>query len=251
MEKTALGQVKAWLTDAAMLAALSVFGYTLAYLYEVGFANHFGYPSYLISPTPPVIAGALVVLSLGAQILALLGVLWSDLKEPEWKDVALNIAMLWCFAIIMLIQSDSTLKTVAVVVAVFAVTAFLTVTSRETRRIRGNHPAGPGMLQRFKTNMVVTGISGLIATGLAAQVVGELVAKSQQTFFLLDAKTNFAVVRIYGDVVVAAKMNMATEQFTGEYFVGKLGSDDLKLHLKRETFPKARPRVFPSTEPAR
>lgn len=57
----------------------------------------------------------------------------------------------------------------------------------------------------------------------------------------MASKPGFAIVRMYGELVVSVKVDRNTGQLTGEYFIGKFGSDELKLELKRERVLQPRP----------
>lgn len=80
---------ESYLTDAILLAALSVAGYSCAFMYEYGYARHFGIPIYFVSPDYSVIAGALsglgLMLILLVQIFNFTSIIFRDVGLPKLR----------------------------------------------------------------------------------------------------------------------------------------------------------------------
>lgn len=258
-----------WVTDAVLLAALSVTGYAVAFAFEMGYAAHFGYPATVISPTPATIASALLLLVFGIQIIAQFFVWVTQQKDAGRRRAITETFFLLIFLLVVLVAVPFGWLQVALatlnLATIVVIWGFRLLAEARARSDRAKAKAtiistglGSGTSQvvssplLFKGSVIpfsplhhrawiLSACVGVAVLTVAIETVGQFVAKGQRTFYMLKSKPDFAVVRIYGDVVVASKVDLATEHFTGDYIIGKVGDSDMKLELSRVVFRKTRP----------
>lgn len=261
------GILKNWVTDAFLLAALSVGGYAVAYAFETGYAAHFGYPAYLITPTFSTIAQALFALVIFGEVVVHLVVFAIHQKDPELRLLVLQSLMaLIAGAIAILVIPQTWLFAVVASLLALGVAVLWWMRARRSRQLgavtaasqlfpRGLPPGGIQSAGQRLRRAILTAEPGsfhlwfIIITCLVtffnlAHATGGYMAFKQHTFYMLKSKPDFVVLRIYGELVVAGEINRSTQSFTGNYLVGKLGDADMKLELSRAEFGKQRPYVM-------
>jgi hypothetical protein len=213
-------------TDALLLGALSALGYCVALAYEAGYASHFGYPSYLITPTPNVIVTALaaILMVVFGFVLPLV-----DLFESPGgrnKGIAALIVLWFVLAGSYLFTVSnyalSSLVTFGLSVAIFCFLQWAGAVDAKQGRVTG---------RKAKS---VSGVLLLVSTVyVLASFFGTLTAMNQKAFFFLKSKPDFAVVRLYDSVAVAVRFDFQTQQFTREYLAFKMGDELKELNLVR------------------
>ena len=92
--------------------------------------------------------------------------------------------------------------------------------------------------------MWVIAVLAVVALGFCARSGGGVWARMEKDFYALDDSPEFVMVRMYGDLIVSVRVDMATERFTGEYAVMKLGDQTKSIHLRHVRLDRRRP-VFP------
>lgn len=201
--------------DAALLiAVLSAFGYCVAFAYETGYADHFGYPWYLISPTPSVIVTALaIVFCLVLGVTPLVASEIENTRSVEWVLFAFGVILVLVYVSTRSPRLDG--KAVIVILALIAVVIWGFLFTRKARR-----PA---------TRLLMGTIGTFLATGVAASLIGTFVAGGQKAFFFLPGKPDFAVVRMYGEVAIAVRYDFPKQRFVREFRVFKLGEKEMQL----------------------
>ena len=228
-----------------MLAGFSFGGYAIAYSFEVGYASHFGFPEYLISPTTSVIACALLALSAGAQVLVTVWALWQ--KQSSWPARmsinALCIMGVTAAAAVIFYPEDSSIS------IFFGVTSLLFGLVGVFMWLIHRAPGEEMKVQeKNKDSVIVSLVFAIVMLAVAAQITGMAVARNQKIFYVMSEDPSYAIVRIYGDFVVAVRFDLDSQKLTGEYIVSKFEGDDQKLLLKRKKYDKPRRITFGFSE---
>ena len=247
---------KKWMTDAILLAALTGWGYAVAYAFEMGYADHFGYPHYVISPTPATIAYALIILLLvGSVAFQAIGVAASQ-ADPRLRAALLFSLLLGSMAFVLVVVSPWPAVSVATVAIGLAVLSWVWWRYFSVTRRRKTHVKNPGRAnvsavsdgknerqtrapssdqiphtEQNRTHLALLGFAALLTTFWIGQLGGQYVARLQNRFYMMQSRPDFAVVRMYGELVVAAKINKSTGLFTGDYLIAKVGDAEIKLDL--------------------
>jgi hypothetical protein len=79
-------------------------------------------------------------------------------------------------------------------------------------------------------------VMGSSLSGLSGTATGE----TEKTYLVFSDAPNVAVIRIYGDKIVAVLFDRKTKVLTGQAIVRKLDKEDLKLTLEKNIGPLAR-----------
>lgn len=232
---------QSWLTDAIFLAFVSVSGYGLAFVFELGFAWHSGFPTYVIAPTPSNIAAAVLVIATLGLGLPMFGMFLLERRDLHERVHSVIVLMYFVFILLGMAVAPDGWPTY--IFAAFGIWVMATFWVGEQRSKKRRLLSGPifswSPLVRHQFSLLLT-IAPITLASLTLYA-GAATGRSQQTFYFLALKPDFAVIRMYGEVVVAARINRATSLFTGEYIIGKFDSDDMKLSLKRERLAGRRP----------
>lgn len=227
-------------TDAAALAALTVVGYGLAYLFEAGIARHFGYPGYLIElNTATLVSSLIFIIAISYAMIPFIA--FSRTKEivekDNWVDFSLFTVMsiMWLLVALPANFSTETLWVGAVFVVVYFLQLGLMTWLKE------NKPKYE-FYQKRKALVTVVLFGLVLFTG--ASSLGMFVGKNMQSFSFLKADPSYAVVRAYGSTLIAIKYDFDKAEFTNEYRVIKLPDDkdgmnfvNIKLNSQRPLKP--------------
>ena len=213
-------------TDAVALAACSGFGYVLALQYERGFCSYFGVPEMLIAPTVPLIAtGVTLVLSTAAVGVMTPFVPVSAIKLSErMRSLITSLATLAAAIAFGLLLGQVISATAASLVAFFAM---ICVASTMASKLMNN--AGRGALS-FK---VTAGVLVLLGTLTLAPIAGRMRASITTIYYTLEDQRDFAVIRNYGDVLVAVRVDRVHRRFLSEVLVLR-PEDGTKIRMYRE-----------------
>jgi len=231
-------------TDAVLLACLTGLGYWIAFAYESGYATHFGYPNYVISPTIGVIVTAIGTLALS---LAALAPMIMDMTKPgdaKARRLAYNYLLLVIFfaaALYTFYVSNYDWKALwKLVPGLVLFFALRWTTKLDADKGRFPHP---------KASLVFLVLSAALLLNFLANLLGLVAAQNQKVFYFLADKPDFAVVRIYDGLVIGVRFDAAKQQFLGEYTIVKLGEDLKTLQLKRVALKDPRLPVMKNGEP--
>jgi len=257
---------KRWMTDAIFIAALTGSGYAVAYAFEMGYADHFGYPHYVISPTPATIAYALIILFLvGSVAFQAIGVAALQ-ADPLLRATLLFSLLLGAMVFVLVVISPWPAVSIAtasiglVILTLFWWRYFSLIRSRKRRAKdtgRADVSAVPDgkndrqpraassdqnpLTRQYRAHLAFLGFACLILTVWASQLGGQYAGRQQGKFYMMQSRPDFAVVRMYGELVVAAKINKSTGLFTGDYLIAKVGDAEAKLDLTAFTSRATRP----------
>ena len=214
-------------TDALLLGALSAAGYCIAFAFESGYAKHFGYPTYLVSPTPSVI-----VTAVAATLFIVLGLAMPIVEAVESahksrRKRAVNIGF-GIFLVLMvgsaLIEGNFEMKAwITAGLTILVMTGMFWSSKKDAENGKVAGPTG--------FSLGVTALL-LIVTYTLANLAGLVSAMNQQVFFFLPGKPDFAVVRLYDSTAIAVRYDFDKKKFAGEYRILKL-KDDGELKLER------------------
>jgi len=236
-------QTESWVkklgTDALVLATITAIGYALAYRFEMGFANHFGYPRYLIEPTTGTIAYSLMFMVLGAFIFLPLATLTFQKGQETGRyidrqvvDMALFLALL-LLAMMSWTSFGTTWRTAINVCAIFT-GYFLFVWLENRVRARG---VPRTRLQRLKA--MFAGIFLLMCVAVGASLLGASTAKYEKRYSFLKDDPAFAVVRIYNGTMIAVKYDFERNTFLDEFRLIRLGDSKEGIGFTTKRLAKA------------
>jgi len=231
-------------TDAVFLAVLSGLGYWIAFAYESGYASHFGYPTFLISPSLSAIIvafGALAGALMGAAPIVMDLFRSGDARARRlayWVVIGGLFAFFALQAFFISNYSWSALWRVAPGVLLF-------ILVRWTSRLQDK----AGGAANFKVSMALLALVMAMVLHFMSSFLGLAAAKDQRVFYFLTAKPEYAAVRIYDGMTIAVRFNGQTNSFTGEYLLLKLGEEPKELGLKRVALMVPRLPVLKSGEP--
>lgn len=213
-------------TDALLIGALSVAGYGIAFAYEAGYAKHFGYPSYLISPTPSVIAVALgAVFGLVIGLFPILINLFGNDKDTKNRAISFIVFVIFIPYIFFYEYSIRNYE-ISSIWSAFAVSLAVLIALFVKRRTENYFDAR-------LTNIVFSlGLGGL-SLASAAFIIGIYEAKGESSFYFLKDKPDYAVVRLYESMAIAVRYDFDKKNFEQEYYVLKIGDEKSDLEMKR------------------
>lgn len=237
-------QTESWFkklgTDALVLGAVTVLGYAVAYLFELGVSRHFGYPRYLIEPTTSVLASSLVLLAIFVFGFIPLFVLSYDNDIPLGarfngiSDWLLFVALFVCWGLIIAIGRLSW-ETAAIGVAfAIAYSIFLWLEFSYLKNLKA--------LARiqYKKRVVLLAVA-LMDVSVGAFTAGAMTAGVQERFAFLKSDPSYAVVRIYSGTMIAMKYDSDKKRFADEYRLIKLGDDKAGMDFIIRRLTEKRP----------
>lgn len=231
-------------TDAVVLATLTGIGYWVAFAYESGFASHFGYPTYLISPSLNVILPAIAAIA--ATLAALMPAALDFLKRRKpslrktWLWFALGLLTLF-FTTNLFISSNYDWKVfwrIPFAIVVYIVFT-LSAVSDAKEGVALSRSASIGALVLFAA----------VFTNVASTFMGMMAAKDQKVFYFLVDNPEYAVVRLYDGLAIAVRYDASKKTFVGDYRAMKVGDEPKELRLKRTAILETRLPVMKSGEP--
>jgi hypothetical protein len=227
--------IKKFGTDALLIGALSALGYCVAFAYEAGYASHFGYPTYLITPTPNII-----VTALASILIAFYGFLPSfaqafdkdnSAARQHGREVAEVVVVLTIPGYVIVANN---LKTEYMIGAA----AFLGLYAVVRRLIFPDRAKSGWKADPLATKMWLA-VIGAVTLYAIATIFGVSSAHSQRTFFFLKTKPDFAVVRLYDGLAIAVRYDAQKQAFVREYIAMKLG-ENKELDLVRTVLKEER-----------
>jgi hypothetical protein len=221
-------------TDAVALGAITVTGYAFAYMFEMGFARHFGYARYLIEPTIATLASSLILLFILAYGILPILVVTLHSSTPERTrliSVFLVVSFVWFMAQTVALIGIDKRSILAGVFLLISGWVFLS-------GLRSNNPMFLEKINRVKiTILILIVIANLLIT---AFLTGAYSGKRMKKFDFFSNDPRYAVVRMYGQTMIAIKYDFSKQEFLKEYKVLKLpdgenGVDftEVKLMKKR------------------
>jgi hypothetical protein len=232
IEMRASGNPESWLgklgTDALLLGALSAGGYCVAFAFEAGYADHFGYPTYLITPTPNVI-----VTALAAVMIVVAGLFPPFIDMLESKNlgnrklglVALLVIFVGFSAAYLFTMSNYKLS--SLIPLPFGLALLVLMRWAGAADAKHGHVTGP------KSRAVAGVLFLALLTYQLATFFGVMSATNQKAFYFLKTKPDFAVVRLYDSMAVAVRYDTQKQQFVREYLAIRLGDELKELDLVR------------------
>lgn len=234
--------IRRLLTEGVFVAASTVIGYAVAIEFERGYCQYFGIPDFMVSPTLPVIAVSIVVVLTIAFLFLMVPVAMVALQHRRkifgLVDPAYLLAVATALWITFSIDPSSRFA-VLLAFAPFPVAAWLATPKAGRTTVSFIRKA----LSLFAVGM------GVI---LLASALGRYRASITDVFYVLRDEGDVAVVRNYGDVMLAVSFDRSKRQLKSEVLVVR-ASESAKLKLSREVigpFPGYAARLhFPSFRP--
>jgi hypothetical protein len=257
-----------FLTEAFVIAAITVVGCLLAFSFEAGFLWHFGVPSSLVElSTTQIIIGCVSVLVLYGATVPFLNI-WLTLVRGFHQDFASVRALLLVFVplLIFLWWVDSIWLWAIVILFVFFAAIYLLQplltqrdkpTYREKLRAQDEYDSkdqNPSILDRLLNLLppAVRPAAFFLLLGVAlAFPAGEGTASKQEYFWVNAANPNEVVVRVYNSRMICCEIDEHAE-FKDQNFLVREIPSDLKLvnrklgRLKHPKLPKAAAPISPT-----
>jgi len=247
---------KSQITKGAVISAVPLVGYGLAFLYELGYGSHFRIPGDLINVG---LVQVFVAISALFAILIMLFVVSNlvyiiaanvdgvDRKDPVVRSFSRLVPLALILGAFLLLYRSYWVGWVLPLV-LFVIYACLELAAPliTQRRVQGYHAK---LEAQEKHEEAITtlpeaiarkwGLSGarvgyyLIMFTSIAFCAGHAEAVNKEHFHVVADQKNLAIVRIYGDTVIAATYDPASKQLSGGISIQKL-SPDVPLLLKQE-----------------
>jgi hypothetical protein len=218
--------VRKFLTDALLIAAISVVGYVLAYSFETGFARQLGYHKYLIELSTANMAYALTITAVGAAAVLQLFWVYRTTKvgaapRSFWTLAGIGLGIL---ALQVVLAS----KVFPQMLIIFVMGSL--VIGRKLYLRRYDPLSTDPVVRRTMTGVLVV---VLIANAFfGARALGSWQARTQQNFYALHDDPTMLVVRAYGPNFVAVRFDPVKRQFTNELRVFRL-EDKVPMNMLR------------------
>ncbi|MGA0570052.1 hypothetical protein ACO2Q9_04960 [Variovorax sp. VNK109] len=235
-------------TDAVVVALTSGWAYCIAFAYEAGFCSHFGVPLHLITPSLTALLTAAFAVLLGITAM-LYAAAWPLALVP--KSARRLRRKLFAFALLVVItlfwyrlELDGLIQIGVGAVILFGGYAYRLAVGKGTVKERlssGSEKSFTDIDPMFGPVEKVWGsnVTGAFATIFfpvyVAWVVGMGVATNQSSFLMLDEHPAFALVRSYGDTLIAVKIDEDKKSIEGSVFISKIPAapEVLKTTLKQ------------------
>lgn len=223
-------------TDALLLGALSAIGYCIAFAYEMGYAKHFGYPSYLISPTPSVIVIALAVI---AATVSSATPIFSDYFNSRKGSIERRVYFwilffVFIFVIIMYSFTISNYSWISLFKNIAYIAFICIIVYFQIKLKKGDYSVN-AKFNKFA--FLAVGISFVYLISILAGIYS---AKSEKVFYFLTDKPDYAVVRLYDATGIAVRYDSNKKSFDHHYYVIKINDDGKGLALKRVVLEESR-----------
>lgn len=257
-----------FITDAILISAGTGLIYAIAYVYEFGYCQHFGIPPNLISlsiTTILVAGGAVAYFSftlfqlsflflpfirfssnpgerlhawreflLFTTLIIVLGLLFGFIYGFSWKGFKIFLALLFILYTV-----------VAATAALYLLYSFL------RQKIAVGEPSKPTGISKTAPNYGLKSndpwdyieraigrnglafVAALILLFAGAYLAGNSEAARQSSFMFLEGRKNFAILRIYGDQVIAGEVDTDAKMLRPRYLLLRIASGE-SMELKRK-----------------
>lgn len=235
------------LSDALLIAAVPLFGYSIAFAYEVGYAHYYGIPLQFISLTLTqvlvAIAGLITLIQLLLAISYIGFVHFYSEKEPSpvgtalWRQAPI---FFMCLAILVFFGPHWPEWGMALGVAAFSTFwEFILplITQRDKTTYREKLLANEAAVQRIPNPLRLAVKSygtaarrlydyGMVVFFLLAIAywAGKGEAVSAKSYFTDSTSNNVVLLRFYGDMVVAREYDPNTNRLKGDFIITKIAS---------------------------
>jgi len=235
------------LSEGIFLALVTVSGYFFAYLYEEGYASHYGMPSDLITITPGNVFRFSVLFIL-FLLVVLIFANWVTAQLPRHIHPYLSLHLPRYIALILVmgLMFYPALKSLgAVYVSIlvgFPILWGLVVfvgpliehrrsgklSSRYDEEIRiAEAKAGylaDFALRRFGRHWSLVVVL-FVAAFFAVLIGGDLEAAQREDYFVTNTVPETVVIRVYGDNIICAEFDRKKKQVLPNFRIFKIGSD--------------------------
>ncbi len=249
-EKQGNGAVKNLLTDAIFISLATAFIYLATYFYEFGYCAHFGIPTYLISlNTTTVLVAAGAIGSFVFSYLQLIGFLmpiWSRANKSGEKRSPYSYILLVNF--LYFAVGAAFLKAYGFGLSGFLLFAFILAVinffsfgvplilsigqgpiKERLREIEIIHDENPFDISKYIHEWI--GRKGLLlfifpfVTFGFCYLVGNGQAAKQVRFLTLSEHADYVVLRVYGDMVVAGRVDFEKKEVGPNYLIERINQE--------------------------
>lgn len=234
--------LRSLLTDGVLIALATAFVYLATFVYELGYCVHFGIPFSLISlNTSTILVAAAAIGSTFISMANLLGfttplfrkskkldgssfwgflgitlvavIFFAKAYDLSWKNIAYILGGLLAIAAAIFLLALFT-AIIFSFVEKFRKPKISTVVSKDSSEEFSIMP--DDFLRNWLPPKFVRVIFFLGGALLAAYSIGNGNATTQNKFLLLKDTPNFAVLRIYGDLLILASFEKASKEVSNE-----------------------------------
>jgi hypothetical protein len=238
-----------WQSIVAIIPIAVALGYTVAYLYELGYCNAFGVPTEFISPdaTHVLIAVGKVFLSAVALFWTIYVFITMTAKPKRSGPIRRRLILLMTIGVIYIafaIDYPSARREWYLIIPIYFIFIFMffiapAIAFRRTkgyrRRLivqdRRNVAANPlNYIEKHVGRSVVIILLLLVPWILLPYSTGQTDAVEQTRFLVPSTYQNSVVLRIYGENLICADLDPHNHHLTGSFFMMRV-SDEPKPHL--------------------
>lgn len=247
-KKAEKNELSKFFTDAIIIALTSGAGYTSAFLFEYGYAKHFGIPIYFISPTASTIAAAIFItatLVLGLTQIAGFFDLFFRESNLQRLRVRVNIIFILCCAV--LAQYGISWKGVGLMLFFTVLVAgpyFLAALDGSGNFMQRLEYAEKYRDPSAETDIVTRSVTSMgempakiyivvIFGSMISMAAGAAAARLQADYQVITDIPGYVLVKRYGDIYVAAGYDSKSKKISEELMI--LKDDEIKkMTLKNE-----------------
>lgn len=227
------------LTDSLVIAAASALAYLASFLFEWGYADHFGVPASLISPSlttvlvaAAAVGGVLLWLVIMSPLYSPLFVASESLALKPYRFFLRQLAVMVVFTILVVATFGWVWPILAILAMAVALplvlslaSALLTEHSLPVRERFAKHAdiqdrdIGFALVDRFKQAVGPSGSWMVVVCTIVLFVAygaGHASATRQIQFPTFKADPSVALLRSYGDLMIGVRVDRAARRATGD-----------------------------------
>ncbi len=230
-------------SETVLLAAFPVYGFYLAYRYESGIADYYGYTnSFIIVSIENIFIATGALLSIAAVLFIILNALYTFIPEEKQKYLIYFLPLIYIalFYIGYLSTKKPNLSESLIVAALlFSIPSIYYIPPIFSIRKYGGYLNSLIALEKqeeeFKRRTIVAKISMkigmkkylmlivlLFMMPLFSNNLGYRDAKNKPSYLVFNTGKEFVVLKIYGQNMIYAPLNRKEHQFSNEFFLRPL-----------------------------
>ncbi len=237
------------LPEAVFITAITAGSYWFAFQYERGFFEAYGLPTILLEIDSHIIlkfAGAFLAITTTWFFIVNPFGSWlprsPDLKRKVVPLIASLLFAIW-YAVAFGFKKED-----YVVYLIFGGMGLALSAIEFLPKTPQTATALDGIIAKVGKNVARMVISILVLNWLAL-LTGMAAARNDTDFLVPADNPNSAIIRIYGDKIIAVSFDRKTKMLTGEVLMWKLDKDDVKLILEKNIGPLSPKRTSAPMQP--
>ncbi|MFG0621780.1 hypothetical protein ACF8OH_15475 [Delftia sp. WSY_9] len=222
---------RSFISEGLIVAGATAALYMVTFVFEYGYCKYFGIPGFLVEPsTGTVLLSALIISVASVFIFSLSQFPSAMIKKIPWvklRNRIVVVAIMWTFALLVGDLSSWTSKTILIISTIIPFLDYIFPMILFSGPIRDRISMAEDMISeeylkdKNNKNTIVVKFSFYIVlinfALLIAFAAGATHAKIQKGFVVLKAAPDFAVVKRYGERMIAVRYEGTPPRATGEF----------------------------------